>query len=241
MQATFGAFGYAGCMNDAAPVAPRALNKGQRTANRILDAAESLFASHGYAATSLRDIAALAQIQQPGLYKHFTGKEDLYRQVYARALKPMTDLFDSVLVEHGDNGFLTLTDRMTDLLALHPNIARLLLRAAMQPDAERDEIALDWLARLTEYGRKLSAKAGVRSDDGVLAVQIVAIFNMLFGFFSLAPLIERLATRPASDHALVTRQKALLRSFIAGMGEHTNPHNASLIDVEITQDTSIAG
>jgi len=51
------------------------MTKGQRTANRILDIAEELFARHGFDATSLRQIAELAQIQQPGLYKHFASKE----------------------------------------------------------------------------------------------------------------------------------------------------------------------
>lgn len=43
------------------------MNKGRRTANRILDAAEELFAQNGHGATSLRDIAAKVGLQQPAL------------------------------------------------------------------------------------------------------------------------------------------------------------------------------
>lgn len=197
---------------------PAALNKGQRTANRILDVAEALFAQHGYGATSLRDIAAQAGLQQPGLYKHFSGKDDLYRQVYERALKPMTDLMDAILAGPDDR-FDELTDRMTDLLAQHPNIARLLVRAAISSDSQADPVALDWLGRLVGYGRKLSDKAGVPSSDDILAVQTVAIFNMLFGFFWASPLIESLSGKPATDGPLMDMQKALLRTFIGGMGQ----------------------
>ena len=133
------------------PTAAPALNKGQRTASRILDAAEALFAQHGYDATSLRDIAARAGLQQPGLYKHFAGKDDLYRQVYERALKPVTDLMDEML-SAPDHSFAGLTDRMTDLLAHHPNIARLLMRATLSSDVEPDLVALDWVGRLDEAG-----------------------------------------------------------------------------------------
>ncbi|MCY1672793.1 TetR/AcrR family transcriptional regulator [Novosphingobium sp. SL115] len=204
-------------MKPPAPT-PAAMNKGQRTASRILDVAEALFAQHGYGATSLRDIAAQAGLQQPGLYKHFSGKDDLYRQVYERALKPMTDLMDAILAGPDDR-FDELTDRMTDLLAQHPNIAKLLVRAAISSDAQADPVALDWLGRLVGYGRKLSDKAGVPSSDDILAVQIVAIFNMLFGFFWASPLIENLSGKPATDRPLMDMQKGLLRSFIGGMGQ----------------------
>ena len=56
---------------------PVARTKGQRTANRIMDIAEDLFAAHGYDGTSLRQIAEKADIAQPGLYNHFSSKEAL--------------------------------------------------------------------------------------------------------------------------------------------------------------------
>lgn len=222
MQAIFCKIRYGICMDGFSTAAPQAtagaLNKGQRTANRILDVAEALFAQHGFGATSLRDIAAKAGLQQPGLYKHFTGKEDLYRQVYERALKPMTDLMDGILAEPQD-GFGELTDRMTDLLAEHPNIARLLVRAAISSDAEPDLVALDWLGRLVGYGRKLNLKAEVPSTDGRLAIEIMAMFNMLFGFFWASSLIESLSGSPAIDGENMNNQKALLRTFVAAMGQ----------------------
>lgn len=192
------------------------MTKGRRTANRILDAAEELFAQNGYGATSLRDIAAKVGLQQPALYKHFAGKDDLYRQVYERALKPMTDLMDEVLARP-EADFADLTDHMTDLLAQHPNIARLLIRAAISSDSEPDTIGLDWLARMVSYGRRMNEKAGLPSSDDSLAVQIVAIFNMLFGFFWASPLIESLSGMKATDAPAMAIQKGLLRGFVGSL------------------------
>lgn len=193
-----------------------AINKGRRTANRILDAAEDLFARNGYEATALRDIAAEAGIQQPGLYKHFASKEDLYRQVYERALRPMTDLMDQLLAGPDDD-FDELADRMTDLLADHPTIARLLVRAVVSSDTQPDLVALDWLGRVVGYGRKLSEKAGEAASGDLLAVQIVAIFNMLFGFFWASPLVESLSGRQAIDPEAMAIQKELLRGFVGSL------------------------
>ena len=56
------------------------LTKGQRTAIRIMDSAQLLFAVHGYGGTSLRDIASASNISEPALYRHFQDKDDLYNQ-----------------------------------------------------------------------------------------------------------------------------------------------------------------
>ncbi len=194
------------------------MNKGQRTARRILDAAERLFAQQGYAATSLRDIAAAADIQQPGLYKHFASKEDLYHQVYQRALEPVTDLMDRLVAQGGsDLSFTDLTAQMTDLLARHPNIPTLLLRGIIAQGGDQDEIALGWLRRLMDYGERISRSAGVVDASDELALQITAIFNMMFGFFWAAPLIAGLSGKSADDESLRARQKQLLANLVTSL------------------------
>ncbi len=56
-----------------------------RSDNRLpelLDAAARLFARHGYAATSMRDIAMEIKMLPGSLYYHFPSKEDLLLAVY---------------------------------------------------------------------------------------------------------------------------------------------------------------
>ena len=55
------------------------------TPERILDAAEDLFAEKGYSATSLGDVADKVGIRSPSLYNHFKNKEALYQAVLNRA------------------------------------------------------------------------------------------------------------------------------------------------------------
>lgn len=50
----------------------------------ILDAAETLFAEHGFDAVSLRAISARANSKQSLVHYHFNGKIDLYRAVWDR-------------------------------------------------------------------------------------------------------------------------------------------------------------
>ncbi|HYL41291.1 MAG TPA: helix-turn-helix domain-containing protein, partial [Candidatus Binatus sp.] len=51
----------------------------------IEDVASDLFRIHGYAATSVRDIARALSIQGPSLYAHVTSKEDVLWSIVDRA------------------------------------------------------------------------------------------------------------------------------------------------------------
>lgn len=51
----------------------------------IEDVASDLFRAHGYAATSVRDIARALSIQGPSLYAHVTSKEDVLWAIVDRA------------------------------------------------------------------------------------------------------------------------------------------------------------
>jgi len=48
----------------------------------IVRAATSLFAEKGIDATSMRDIADAAGVREAAIYRHFTGKEDLARDIF---------------------------------------------------------------------------------------------------------------------------------------------------------------
>jgi AcrR family transcriptional regulator len=59
------------------------------TKERILDAAERLFADHGFPATSLRDITQEAGVNLAAVNYHFGGKEGLLIEVLERKIAPV--------------------------------------------------------------------------------------------------------------------------------------------------------
>ncbi|QIE57348.1 TetR/AcrR family transcriptional regulator [Pikeienuella piscinae] len=58
-------------------MARQAGSKGEETAARIRAAATGLFARHGYAAVSMREIASEVGVGAGAIYNHFTTKQDL--------------------------------------------------------------------------------------------------------------------------------------------------------------------
>ena len=61
------------------------------TRDRILKAAERLFAERGYEGTSIRAIVARARVNQAAINYHFEGKEGLYREVLRAAFRGLTE------------------------------------------------------------------------------------------------------------------------------------------------------
>jgi AcrR family transcriptional regulator len=59
------------------------------TRDRILDAAERLFAEHGFEQTSLRALTAEAEVNLAAVNYHFGGKERLFEAVLARLVAPV--------------------------------------------------------------------------------------------------------------------------------------------------------
>ena len=64
---------------------------GAQTRERLLDAAERLFAENGFAATSVRDITTAAASNIAAVNYHFGGKHNLYNEVFRRRMAAMRE------------------------------------------------------------------------------------------------------------------------------------------------------
>ncbi len=77
----------------------------EATRERLLEAAERLFAEKGYDGASLREITSAAGCNIAAVNYHFGGKENLYLQVFQRRLGHLRDLrisrLEQVLAEAG--------------------------------------------------------------------------------------------------------------------------------------------
>ena len=77
------------------------------TKDRILDSAESLFAEHGFATTSLRQITTEAGVNLAAVNYHFQSKDSLILAVLMRKLEPINrrrlELLDEVEAEAGED------------------------------------------------------------------------------------------------------------------------------------------
>ena len=75
----------------AARVAPGTGSRSAATRERILDAAEKLFAERGYHGVSIRDVTGAAEVDVALVNYHFGSKEMLLEAVVARRADQLVD------------------------------------------------------------------------------------------------------------------------------------------------------
>src|SRR5262245_42317013 len=65
--------------------------RSETTRAKLLGAAWKLFATRGYAATSIDDIAARAALTKGAFYHHFDDKQSIFRAVFEEAERRLTE------------------------------------------------------------------------------------------------------------------------------------------------------
>jgi AcrR family transcriptional regulator len=104
--------------------------------DKILDAAEALFAKRGYAAVGLSEVAEVVGLGKSSLFHHFKTKAQLYAAVAARILARIEEHLVRSLAKGGDPAarLERWLDELVDLLVANPTYARVLLRSLFEDD-----------------------------------------------------------------------------------------------------------
>ncbi len=192
------------------------------TADRILDAAEDLFAEKGYSATSLGDVADRVGIRSPSLYNHFRNKEALYQAVLDRLLAafsaPLAELAKEPVTYERVSHWL---EAIVRLHHANPNLARLLQHAALSGGPHTNEL-IDRLFRpmfqpaAAIEGKQLTLLEGT----GLQPWAVMAFNNLVMSYVTMAPMYrDLLGQDPFSEEAL-ENQLALVRALLRAVFEY---------------------
>src|SRR5690242_12774245 len=108
----------------------------QSSHDKILDAAEALFAKRGYAGVGLSEVAEVVGLGKSSLFHHFKTKAQLYAAVAARILARIEEHLVRSLAKGGDPAarLERWLDELVDMLVANPTYARVLLRSLFEDD-----------------------------------------------------------------------------------------------------------
>jgi TetR/AcrR family transcriptional regulator, mexJK operon transcriptional repressor len=127
------------------PIATAELSRSARKRKLILDAATAAFLSRGYDGTSMDDVAALAAVSKPTVYKHFADKERLFYEIILATTDQMSELVRLVA-----EAFVDTDDLERDLRVF----AHQFIAALMQPEVLRlRRLVIANADRFPEMGR----------------------------------------------------------------------------------------
>ena len=102
--------------------------RSEATTSELVEVARRLFASDGYAATSLDGVVRGAGVTKGALYHHFGGKRDLFLAVYEREQQRLAQVqFEAFARRKGAwDGFLAATQAFFEA-SLDPGVQRITL------------------------------------------------------------------------------------------------------------------
>jgi TetR/AcrR family transcriptional regulator len=153
------------------------------TVERILTAAETLFAEHGFDAVSMSAIGEAAGVCKANVFHHFTSKNDLYIAVLHHACRDAVQHLDDL-----GNDETTLTTRLPQFaqahlanLLEHEQMTRLLLRELLSDNPRQGKELAEKV-----YGEKFTRfvailRAGQEAGELRVDIDPAVVATILIG------------------------------------------------------------
>lgn len=139
----------------------------------ILRASSELFAEHGFAKTSLREVAAACGCTKPALYYYFANKDELYQEVISKLIGEMEGMLRATLeaeggirerIHHACHGFF-------DYVSANPSVIKLLWRIDLEMRSQPADVVRQFMGAremhmhvMTEIFRQGMASGELRDD-----------------------------------------------------------------------------
>jgi AcrR family transcriptional regulator len=148
-----------------------------RKRQEILAAAARVFASNGYAGTTVRQVAEAAEVAEGTLYNYFAGKREILRAISQETETPMEAVLSNAAAIHDRAGLLSLVEQALEVPVARLSFLRVVMSEAWVDDAILQEFAAARLARIHRSLTTLIADriAGglFRPVDPALTAQLV--------------------------------------------------------------------
>jgi len=204
----------------AAPAAPVP----EVPAERLLDAAVSLFAQHGFDAVSTGAVATAAGLTQSMVHYHFGTKEKLWKAAVEHLMHARGNMFSLNLEDLRDVDDLSrlkvMLRRFISANAADPDLTRILIHEGMN-----DSPRLKWLAKRYMVRGYATFNAAIESaiESGVVRrLPVRDVTNIIVGACVLTFTLSRLLKEvygelPTSAEAVTSLSDTLLEVLFKGL------------------------
>jgi AcrR family transcriptional regulator len=176
--------------------------KAEETRERILNAALQLFREKGFDETTMRDVAAAAEMATGAAYYYFRSKEDLVMALYARSTEEKRSFLPAAIERTKDlkKRLRAVIDANFEQFADHRRLFRALARIGMDPAHPLSPFAKETRPMRDEgidYFREALAGTKVPKDLIELLPQLLWLYQLgliLFWVYDESP-AQRRTTR----------------------------------------------
>lgn len=197
-------------------------NADASSTERILAAAETLFAAQGFDAVSMNAIAARAGVSKANIFHHFSSKNALYLAVLQAACKESCERLEHL--ESGEGNFVerlcSFAQNHLEGLLSHAQVARLILRDMLDkgPDHHRalaEQVFGKNFSKLVEIIRHGQEREELRRDIDPAAVAVMLIAANIH-FFQARDTLRHLPDVSFGDDPLSYNRK-MMQVLLSGL------------------------
>ncbi len=191
----------------------------------ILEAAQRLFASHGYHGASIRDIVQACGVSNAALYYHFGSKQDLYFEVLGEYIAAVVDQ-----LQKADTGEGACRSRLTRIALAYAriilesqNVLQTLLRDVAQ--FNREDIA----RLIPGLSGQIPAAIATVLEDGITTGQVRPVPTQRTGILMLG-MVNAMAVRRLYNEIETTLEQdvdLLIDVLFEGIAVNLEPAEAA--------------
>ncbi len=194
------------------------ISRTARTRQAILDGSYRLIIKQGFAATSMREIAAHSHVALGGIYNHFNSKEEIFRAIiqerhpFLQVLPVLNSVEADTLEEFVRNAARTLVEQ----LRRHPDFLNLMLIEIVEFKARHvPGVFRKFLPLAAPLVQRLAPMRGDLRDIPPM-VLVRAFLGMFFSYYITEMLIGRAMPSDMSIDAM----DHFVEIFLHGTLEH---------------------
>ena len=204
---------------------PAGRRGGEITAERILDAAEALFAERGYDGTTLRDVATGVGIRIPSLYNHFDGKDSLYAAVLDRGIRPVVELLTEFVQRGGPPDSPELIRQVMAMLTRRPRLPRLVMHETVSGGPRLTPMLRNWITPTFSRAFEMVEASGGAWQPEQTKLVVLAMYHVVVGYFAIAPLYHQLSGEDLLSTQALDAQTRFLADFVAKLFPDPTPRS----------------
>ena len=156
------------------------------TKEKILETAIDLFAENGYDRTSVRQLAHAVGLTESAVYRHYSGKDDILKEILAYAenyiFAPLP-IEDAVGKEGSGSIFRGLLEPLPEMISGNPKIlkiSRILFIEMLHDEKVREYYQKNYIERADDY---LESLFGRCADAGLIQYGDIRSLAQVFNSF----------------------------------------------------------
>lgn len=203
---------------------PRRIRDPEAVRTAVLDAALELFAQHGFADTSLRDISQKSGVSHPLILHHFGSKEALYDSVKRRVVEGYAQRFPAAV--RAANRPISIRAEMKRILTYvgeNELALRLCARTRVDGDFQVWPGEPDLLNLIRQRIEAAQEKGTIRTDIDAQQVSIMILGIVFFWLDNRQHFAQRLGSPISNDSYLNTAVKMIEEGLLPRAASNDKP------------------